>query len=496
MTDLDILLGDEFGRSVEENLGRDPMSIALDRRLPHAAAVASQVKYLRRAERKLPSYYSARCVLPPVAFEQSSSEETAARKNYSGGLAIDLTCGLGVDSFWLSKRFERVIAVERDEFLAAVARENFRRLGALNIQVIRASAEEFLLDGGRAIGRADLVYADPDRRSASGKKMVRMEDCSPDIVTLLPDIQRVASRLVVKLSPLFDVDEVFRIFGRSGGWGGGFLGGGDCQTTVCVEVVSLGGECKEIIADVVMGACAEVGAGAGVGGGAEGSDARAEARIRAVAIGLGEVEYARGDDSQASENRAAVASQRTLAQEFTPDEYRYLIVPDVALQKARVARRYLLERGVWIDSDNGYGFSVGEVGGGGIGGEIGGEIGRADGGADSGGNGGAVLGKVFEIESVEPFDPKVLRRRLKVGGVRSVEVMRHNFPLSAVEIARGLGIREGSAGGKGGGAKNSGAKSVNAESISAKGAKSGSPRIAFTKAAGKLWQVTLKEILR
>ncbi len=216
---LDIIFSSEFRRSVEENLERDPLKIALDRRVPHSALVASQVKYLRRAERKLPSYYSARCILPPLAFEQSSSEAAAARKDYRAGVngvAIDLTCGLGVDAYWLSKRFERVIAIERDGELAAVARENFHRLGAENISVINTSDREFLNTGIHA----DLVYVDPDRRSAEGKKKVRMEDCSPDIVALMPQIRSVAPRLVVKLSPLFDVDEVFRR--PSHARGGGF----------------------------------------------------------------------------------------------------------------------------------------------------------------------------------------------------------------------------------------------------------------------------------
>ena len=45
---------------------------------------------------------------------------------------------------YLSKRFREVITLERDATLAAVAEENFRRLGATNIRVINSSAEAFL----------------------------------------------------------------------------------------------------------------------------------------------------------------------------------------------------------------------------------------------------------------------------------------------------------------------------------------------------------------
>lgn len=131
-----LLLTPEVRRTVEEQIGRDPAAIALDKRIPHAALVATQVKYLARARTKLPSYYEARCILPPLAFEQASSEACAARKSCSGNTVLDLTCGLGVDALYLSKRFREVITLERDATLAAVAEKNFRRLGATNIRVI------------------------------------------------------------------------------------------------------------------------------------------------------------------------------------------------------------------------------------------------------------------------------------------------------------------------------------------------------------------------
>jgi hypothetical protein len=416
MSDLDILLSDEFRRAVEENLGRDPHRVALDRGVPHAALVASQVKYLGRAAVKLPSWYAARCIVPPLAFEQASSEEAAARKVYSGGLAVDLTCGLGVDTYALSRRFERVIAVERDPTLAAVARENFRRLGAENIEVVNASAEEFLAAcattaasaapaADNASRRVDLVYIDPDRRNSEGKKMVRIEDCSPDVVALLPRIRAMAPRLVVKLSPLFDVDEVWRVFGDTAG----------------VEVVSVGGECKEVVADVAFATSAPP-------------------TIRAVAVGLGDAEYLATQDIPHLPN-----------QPFTPDLYRHLIIPDVALQKARLARRYFTERGVWIESDNGYGFAVEAP-----------ASPPAEATVTKAPAAAPLMGRVLAIESIEPFDPKGLKRRLKAQGIKSIDILKRDFPLSTAAIARQLSIREG-----------------------------GTQKIAFTRASNRLYQITL-----
>jgi hypothetical protein len=407
--DLDILLSDDFRRSVEENLERDPHRIALDRTVPYAALVASQVKNLRRAADKLPVWYTARCIIPSLAFEQSSSEGASSQKKYSGRLAIDLTCGLGVDTHALSRRFERVISVERDPFLAAVARENFHRLGAHNIEVVNSSAEEFLSTAAHSADpvSADLIYIDPDRRSTAGKKLVRIEDCSPNVVALTSQIRTLAPRMVVKLSPLFDVDEVFKIFGPGGKAHDGF--GSGSESFVNVEVISLNGECKEVIADVAF------------------VPSLRASRIRAVAIGFGEIEYSLSDDGE-----AAGLSVRT----FTPDSYRWLIAPDVALQKARLVRRYFSEHDVWIESDNGYGFSAIRPG--------------------------DIMGRTFAIEAIEPFDPKALRRRLKAGNIKNIDIMKRDFPLPAADIARQLGVREG-----------------------------GSRRIAFTRAAGRLWQITI-----
>ena len=286
-----LLLTDEVQRAIAANRGRDPLEVALDRNTPHARLVATQVKYLARAEAKLPSYAAAQCILPPLAFEQASSEACAAHKRIAGGAVLDLTCGLGADAFFLARRFRRVVTLERDQTLARIAAENFRRLGATNIEVVNTSAEAYLAQPGLHF---DWVYADPDRRSGDGRKLVRLEDCSPDILSLMPLIGRTSGRLCVKNSPLFDIGEALRLFPGAR-----------------VEAVSLGDECKEVViyAD-----------GTGPG-------------ITATALGRG---------SFTATPAQAGAPPHPGA--FEPDRYRWLVVPDVALQKARLARLHLRGR--------------------------------------------------------------------------------------------------------------------------------------------------------
>ena len=82
--EFDIVRSDEVRQAIAENLEADPLNIALNRRIPHAREVATQIKYLQRARTKLPTLYAAQAILPPRAFEQSSSEKCATAKHLKG----------------------------------------------------------------------------------------------------------------------------------------------------------------------------------------------------------------------------------------------------------------------------------------------------------------------------------------------------------------------------------------------------------------------------
>lgn len=358
--ELSTLLQPEVRQAIEENIDRDPLQVALDRGIVHAREVASQLKYLQRARTKLPRLYEARAIIPQRAFEQASSQECAAAKRMRGSSLLDLTCGLGMDAVAMAERFERVVAVERDEVLADVVRENLHRMGVENVEVVTASAEEYV---SSCEEHFDWVYADPDRRTAEGKRVVRLEDCSPDMVALYPALGRITERVAIKNSPLFDVEEAFRLFG-------------DCT----VEVLSLSGECKEVNIYIDGG----------------------EARIVAEAVGRERVEYAREE-----------VVDSPCEGEFEAEEYRYLIVPDVALQKARLVQHALRGKAdVW--SNNSFGFAREKVEG--------------------------VLGRVEAIERIEKFDPKALKRELRGVGV---DILVREFPMSVDQVRQRTGMRSG-----------------------------------------------------
>ena len=361
LNDIDILRTEEVRRAIDENIERDPAKIALSKGVPHAALVATQVKYLQRARRKLPALYEARCIIPPRAFEQCSSQESAERKPLTGGAVLDMTCGLGIDTMALAKRFERVVSIERNEALAEVVRNNMSLLGITNVEVVTASSEEYV---STTTEHFDWIFVDPDRRSAEGKKMVCMEDCSPNVVELMPRLREISERVAIKLSPMFDCAEAFRL----------------CSPAE-VEVVSISGECKEV--NIYTNAERDM--------------------LRIAVIGDGEWMFS---------SEAMVAEPSTEA--FTPAEYRYLLVPDVALQKARVAIAALKPfASIW--SNNGYAFAR--------------ELPDEE-----------LPARVFEIKSIELYRPKELKRRWKGEGV---EFMKRDCALSIDAVRRATATRPG-----------------------------------------------------
>lgn len=155
-------------------------------------------------------------VLPDnLALEQCSGSAAAAykasvaarfTKNESPRIA-DLTGGLGVDSLAFSKLGGEVLYNERDQSRADAAANNFRLFNASNISVsckdIRPDEHDWMHMLEQFL--PELVYLDPARRDSVGKKVFRLEDCSPDVSTLLPWISTVCPKIMLKLSPMADL---------------------------------------------------------------------------------------------------------------------------------------------------------------------------------------------------------------------------------------------------------------------------------------------------
>lgn len=167
----------------------------------------------------------------------------------SRGKVADLTGGLGVDSWAFSEVAEEVLYNEMNPALATAARHNFKALGVTNIFIKNSEATSDSLKGIFGDFRPDVIFLDPARRDSAGKKVFLLEDCSPDVLKILPELFGISRFVLLKLSPMADITMAVERLDRtyeeylekaSGkGWNG--------QWVREVHVVASGGECKELL---------------------------------------------------------------------------------------------------------------------------------------------------------------------------------------------------------------------------------------------------------
>lgn len=165
------------------------------------------------------------------------------------GKVADLTGGLGVDSWAFSKVSDEVLYNEMNPELAAAARHNFQALGATNIFIRNCEATADSLEEILGDFKPDVIFMDPARRDSVGKKVFLLEDCSPDVLKMLPQMFETSRFILLKISPMADITMVVERLDRTyesfldenhkGGWNG--------QWVREVHVVASCGECKELL---------------------------------------------------------------------------------------------------------------------------------------------------------------------------------------------------------------------------------------------------------
>lgn len=204
------LLQPEIRQFIRENSHADTYSPELVNSAPDAVSfreVANQIHSLQQARKKIPDWYSVPGMVwpPPLSLEQCSSHATAKYKSslLSGKRIADLTGGSGVDAFYLSNSFNTVHYVEPDSWLCTLAAHNFRVLQAGNIIVHCSRAEHFL----QQEIYTEWMYIDPSRRNENRQKVYKLEDCTPDITSLLPDLFRRTDRVLLKAAPMLNLKQ-------------------------------------------------------------------------------------------------------------------------------------------------------------------------------------------------------------------------------------------------------------------------------------------------
>ncbi len=192
--------------------------------------IIDQIKTRQKAKTKSPDLYETdRFIFPASSvFEQASSSACATYKsNLARGVSfIDLTAGAGIDSYHIAKNFQSADIIERDSNSADLLKHNMALL-ANNITVHHCDAQEYL----QAVSKVDFIFIDPQRRENGRKGIFDLSSCSPDVISLLPLLKEKSDRVMVKTSPVLDIERAIS----------------SLQYVVQVHVVQWRGECKEVL---------------------------------------------------------------------------------------------------------------------------------------------------------------------------------------------------------------------------------------------------------
>lgn len=234
------LLLPEVQRFINENLSTDLHQLLLKKSpFPDVSIqeIVQQIKGKKTAQRKFPFLLKDQIVFPPnLNLEQASSQSTAAykAKSVKGQSFLDLTCGFGIDAYFLSQNFENVTLVEQNPELIQIVAHNWKILNR-KASFINQNLEEFLesqlqsqLDGKISF---DVAYLDPARRDVNNKKKFLLEDLSPNLFEIWERIGSIAAKIMVKLSPLVDISYLL----------------GALKNITEIQIIAIRNEVKELI---------------------------------------------------------------------------------------------------------------------------------------------------------------------------------------------------------------------------------------------------------
>lgn len=214
-----------------------------------ARYILQQIEGWQRLRTKVPTWAAVEELLYPVrlSLEQCSSEATACYKAEVAGqgrLLVDLTGGLGVDFSFMARGYKRAIYVERNADLCQLARHNLPLLSLPEAEVVEGDGVEYLQ---HMTERASLIFLDPYRRDDAGRKTIRIEDCTPNVLELLPLLLQRSERILVKLSPMHDITQALRSLRAE-------ADRSRCaeavELSITVHIVGAKGEVKEILLDI------------------------------------------------------------------------------------------------------------------------------------------------------------------------------------------------------------------------------------------------------
>ena len=232
----DVILSAEVQSFLHKSLNANPKAIALQKSpfaFVSSSELATQLESRQKTENKIPILFKTSGIYfpPTIAIEQASSKETALYKTSlieENTSLIDITGGIGIDSYYFSKRAKRVVHCEINENLSKIAAHNAGVLKAKNIEFYKGDGLKFL--EYHPSNTFQTLYADPSRRVKT-QKVFMLKDCEPNVVELQQLLFKKVPKIIIKAAPLLDIS----------------LSISELNNVKEVHIISLKNECKELL---------------------------------------------------------------------------------------------------------------------------------------------------------------------------------------------------------------------------------------------------------
>ena len=227
------ILNKEVQNYINANLETDLQSLLL-KKSPFSEVsmqeMVQQIKGKKVAHRKFPFLLKENIVFPPnLNLEQASSQSTAEFKadNLNGKKFLDLTCGFGIDAYFLSQNFGEITLVEKNPELLDLVKHNWKILNK-TATFVNENLEHFLAKNS---DRFDVIYLDPARRDSEKNKKFLLEDLSPNLLEIQDQLLEISSQIIIKLSPLIDISYLISVL----------------KNVAKIQIIAVRNEVKELI---------------------------------------------------------------------------------------------------------------------------------------------------------------------------------------------------------------------------------------------------------
>lgn len=353
-----------------------------------------QIEARKRLKNKLPEWYALPDLIMGgrIPAEQCSSELTARFKRSIMGDAChslcDMTGGMGVDFWYMSRGLDRAIYTERQEGLCIIARHNFEilmhaeKIGKSDVELMQPSIEvREGLSTEMPVPDVDVIYLDPARRSTDGARIYEIEDCEPNVIDWQDKLLEHCGRLIVKVSPMADISRTINRMHKVSD----------------IYVVSVRNECKELL--IVQDASIK-------------EESRETIKMHCVDfLPHKMISY----DFLLSDNNFLHARENLIT---NTSDVKFFYEPDVSVMKAQAFVSLMSRCNVaMFDKDSHY-FASRDL--------------EED-----------FPGRVFAVDEILLFSSSLLRQLKKK--VSQANIATRNFPLSSEELRKRSGIRDGGA---------------------------------------------------